>query len=124
MASRFENGEGNFSRQIRSARIWGIVWPVVLIAISIVATAIGGGKIAIAAAAVILSAWPLQVIRIAMRTKRRGRRLGFSLAYGFLLMLSKWAQLMGQFRYILDRRRGQNARLIEHKAPAMAGGGQ
>jgi len=124
VASRFENGEGNFSRQIRSARIWGIVWPVVLIAISIVATAIGGVKIAIAAAAVILSAWPLQVIRIAMRTKRRGRRLGFSLAYGFLLMLSKWAQLMGQFRYILDRRRGQNARLIEHKAPAMAGGGQ
>jgi len=71
-----------------------------------------------------LCVWPVQVIRIAVRTHRRGRRIGFSLAYGFFLMFGKWAQLVGQFRYMMDRRRGQQARLIEHKAPAMAGGGQ
>jgi glycosyltransferase involved in cell wall biosynthesis len=124
VASRFENGNGNFSRQIRSARIWGIAWPAALVAIGGLAAVIGGPMIGMPAAAVVFSAWPVQVLRVAMRTHRRGRKLGFSLAYGFLLMLAKWAQLIGQFRYIMDRRRGRAVRLIEHKAPAMAGGGQ
>ena len=124
VASRFEHGNGNFSRQIRSARIWGIGWPIALVVISVAAAAIGGPIAGILAAAVIFFAWPLQVTRIAMRTRRRGRKLGFSFRYGLLLMIAKWAQLIGQFRYIIDSRRGQHSRLIEHKAPAMAGGGQ
>jgi glycosyltransferase involved in cell wall biosynthesis len=124
VATRFENGNGNFTRQIRSARIWGIGLPVAALAAGITAGAVGGLRIAILAAAVILSAWFLQVIRIAARTKKRGRKAGFSLAYGLLLMLAKWAQLIGQARYILDRRKGQQPRLIEHKAPAIAGGGR
>jgi hypothetical protein len=124
VASRFENRNGNFSRQIRSARIWGIGFPLILMVIATTVGAIAGLPIAILAAAMILCAFPLQVIRIAIRTRRRGRKMNFSLAYGFLVMLAKWAQLIGQFRYIVDRRRGRAVRLIEHKAPAMAGGGQ
>ena len=122
VATRFENGAGNFSRQIRSARIWGIGFPLILIAIAIACSAIGGLRIALPAIAITLCLWLLQLLRIAIRTKKRGRTATFSLAYAFFLMLGKWAQLIGQFRYILDRRKGSQARLIEHKSPAVAGG--
>jgi glycosyltransferase involved in cell wall biosynthesis len=124
VATRFENGNGNFTRQIRSARIWGMGFPAAVIVFAIIAGAIGGLRIAVPVAAALVCVWFLQVLRIAMKTKRPGRTLKFSLAYGFLLMLGKWAQLIGQFRYVLDRRRGRQARLIEHKAPVLAGGGQ
>ncbi len=124
VATRFEKGEGNFSRQVKSARVWGLVWPNLLILITIVAAGVRGPGAAIVAAALVFLIWPLQMLRIAVRTRRRGRSVGFSLAYGFFVMLAKWAQLRGQFRYIMDRGHGQHARLIEHKAPAVAGGGQ
>jgi cellulose synthase/poly-beta-1,6-N-acetylglucosamine synthase-like glycosyltransferase len=123
VSTRFENGNGNFSRQIRSARIWGLGFPIVLI-VATASGAIGGLRIAVPAVAAIVCAWLLQVIRIAFRTRKRGRTFTFSIAYAFFLMLAKWAQLIGQFRYISDRRRGQQARLIEHKSPVMAGGGR
>jgi hypothetical protein len=104
--------------------VWGIAWPIALVLATAIAAAVGGRTTGIIAAALILAAWPLQAMRIAVRTMRRGSPIGFSIGYGFLLMLAKWAQLIGQFRYITDRRRGQNTRLIEHKAPAMAGGGR
>lgn len=124
VATRFENGNGNFSRQIRSARIWGIGYPLTIVIVASIIGALYGLRIAVPAAAVMLCAWFLQVLRIALKTMRRGRTLNFSLVYAFLLMLAKWAQLIGQFRYLTDRRRGQHPRLIEHKSPAIAGGSQ
>lgn len=124
VATRFENGNGNFSRQIRSARIWGIGFPLAVIVLALAAGAVGGLRMAVPTAAALLCIWILQVLRIALKTKRRGRAVKFSLAYGFLLMLAKWAQLIGQFRYLRDRRHGQRPRLIEHKSPAIAGGSQ
>jgi glycosyltransferase involved in cell wall biosynthesis len=124
VATRFENGNGNFSRQIRSARIWGLVFPLTFIVFALAAGAIRGLRIALPIVALMLCVYVLQILRIAIKTKRRGRTLKFSLTYAFLLMLAKWAQLIGQFRYIRDRRQGQQPRLIEHKSPAIAGGGQ
>lgn len=124
VATRFEKGEGNFSRQVKSARMWGLAWPNFLILIPAIVAAVRGPGAAIVAAAVIFLIWPLQILRIAVRTRRRGRSLRFSLAYGFFVMLAKWAQLKGQFQYMRDRGRGQQARLIEHKSAVVAGGGQ
>ena len=124
VATRFENGNGNFSRQIRSARIWGIGFPLAFAVVTTTLGAVYGWRIAVPAACIILCAWFLQVLRIAIKTIRRGRTLKFSLVYAFLLMLAKWAQLIGQFRYLTDRRSGQKPRLIEHKSAAIAGGSQ
>jgi hypothetical protein len=37
------------------------------------------------------------------------------MAYGVLTMVGRWANLAGQVGYLLDRRRGRSARLIEYK---------
>jgi serine O-acetyltransferase len=47
-----------------------------------------------------------------------------ALAYGGLTLLGKWAQILGQGRYLRDRRQGRAAQLIEYKgAGAGAGAG-
>jgi hypothetical protein len=67
--------------------------------------------------------WPAQAVRIAIKARKRTRTISDAIVYGFLTMLSKWANLAGELRYRRDRRRGTNARLIEYKkSPAPLAG--
>ena len=68
---------------------------------------------------------PLQMLRLAAKIRKRVDGPRTALAYGVLTMVAKWADLAGQVGYLLDRRRGRMARLIEYKradeaAPALA----
>jgi glycosyltransferase involved in cell wall biosynthesis len=118
VAVRFENGMGNFSRQVRSARIWGIGWPLAVIALALVGAAAGGVVAAALASGIVLAAFPLQVLRLSLRAWRKGSDPRTSLAYGTLTMLAKFASLCGQCRYWRDRRAGRQPVLIEaHKSP-------
>jgi hypothetical protein len=74
------------------------------------------------AAGVVGLALPLQVFRLAIKVRRRVDGPRTALAYGVLTMVAKWANLAGQVGYLLDRRRGRTARLIEYKGPGAAAG--
>lgn len=109
VARRF--GLARFRRNGWRARFWS-AWPVL-------AMAAGAGAGPVAALAV-LALFPWQLGRIALRTWRGGQPPRVALAYGFFTLLSFWPQMLGQGRYLLDRRRGRAPRLIEYKAVAGA----
>jgi hypothetical protein len=118
VVSRFRRGrggEGLFVKQVRSARIWAISWPAAVIVVGAALTLIAGPTVGAAGAALVLAALPLQVVRLAVRTRQRVGDWRTAFAYGILMMAGKWAGLVGQIRYRLDRAAGRNTRLIDYK---------
>lgn len=115
---RFEKGTGAFSRQIRSARFWGIGWPLAASLATVAACGLGGWMAAIVTAALCLLILPLQMVRISIRRYRRYSDVRTAVAYGIVMMVGKWAHLQGQYRYWRDCRAGRHLSLIEYKAPA------
>jgi hypothetical protein len=69
----------------------------------------------VTAALVIASIWPAQLMRIALRTRRKGQPLHIALWYGWYTMVSFSPQMLGQFQYIIDRWKRRSVRLIEYK---------
>ena len=134
VAARF--GErGLFVKMTRSARWWAVDWTVLVLAFAVVGPvaswmiAVGSARerthlalrlgIGVGIAAVLFSALPLQMLRIAARVRRRVPNWRTALAYGFLTMIGKWANHRGQVQYRRDRRAGKNTRMIEYKQPVM-----
>jgi len=124
-STRFGRGAGRddpFGRQVRSARLWGLGWPLALaVAPGVAAAAVGPFAAALAALGLV-AAPAAQAARIATRHRRRDPAGGLALAaaYGALTMVSKPLQAAGQLAYLRDRRAGRHARLIEYKAAAAA----
>jgi hypothetical protein len=118
VADRF--GQHAFKTQVRSARVWGIAWPVALIAGAVLVFFLRW-KIGLPIFVAVAAALPLQALRVANGARKRGVPSGLALAYGALMMVAKWASLVGQFRYWRDRRAGLKTRLIEHKGPVPDG---
>lgn len=116
-ARRF--GLPQYRRQNRSARVWTL--GVVLLAVSLgaAATWAWGWWWGSAAALAVLALVPLQALRLAARAAGR-LPLSTSLAYGFMTMVSKWAQLHGQVKRSLELARGRSARVVEHRSPPPA----
>lgn len=63
---------------------------------------------------------PLQMLRMAIRVRKRVPDWRTAFSYGVLTMSGKWANFVGQVRYRRDRKAGKNTRLIEYKASARA----
>ncbi len=121
VSRRFGRGrDGLFARQVRSARGWGVGWPAALVIGTIAGMALFGATIGTIVGLLIALAMPLQMARTAMKVRARTDNATTALAYGFLTMLGKWANLVGQFRCWRDRSAGRNTRLIEYKLPAPA----
>jgi glycosyltransferase involved in cell wall biosynthesis len=119
--ARFGQGRGAenpFRKQVRSARVWGLGWPLALAAGAAAASALGGPTAGWSAAALLLAALPAQAARVAWKNRDRAGSARAALAYGALTVLSKWVQLYGQGLYYRDRLAGRHARLIEYKRPA------
>lgn len=108
-------GLPRYRRQVRSARVWTVGWcgGVVLggtagfLAAGPLGSAVGTG--------VFLSVPLLQAARLASGALRRGVPLQTALHYGVLTVVSKWAQIQGQWRFVRDMTKGRHARLIEYK---------
>jgi GT2 family glycosyltransferase len=113
--TRFPGEDRLFSPELKRARAWGIGWPLAVIAAGVAAGPIGGPGGGIAAAALMALTLPLQMARLAWKIRGRVDGPRTALAYGVLTMVGKWANLAGQVGYLLDRRRGRSARLIEYK---------
>jgi GT2 family glycosyltransferase len=88
----------------RRAWMWGVGVPVALL---VLIPMIGWWAL------LVLVAYPLQVIRLALRGRRPSVRENWWRAGA--LVLSKFPEVIGQLRFILDRFRRVQSRLIEYK---------
>ena len=113
--TRFPGKDRLFSQELKRARIWGIGWPLAVVLVGVVAGPIGGPGVGAGAAGLAVLTMPAQMARLAVKIRRRVDGPRTALAYGVLSMVGKWANLAGQVGYLLDRRRGRSARLIEYK---------
>lgn len=105
-----------FSREIWRARMWGIVWPMLVLVTGLGAGMMLGWGPGMLASSVVFLLWPVQMLRIARIGRRRGLALKVALAYGLLGMLGNWAQLVGQVNCLRDRWRGRRSAIIEYRA--------
>jgi len=113
---RFEvGGERIFGKMVRSATIWALGWPIAVIAAGLIALVIRGPRAGLIAAAVVLAALPLQMVRLSVKAFWGGMPPRVALAFGVMTMLSKWAWFRGQMKYRRDRAHGRGLELIEYK---------
>ena len=118
VARRFEkSGTDMFSRQIHSARLWGIGWPIAVLLVTIAAWTIYGWQASIIVAICSLAILPLQIVRVAVKSRPKCGDTKTAFTYGAFMMLEKWANLQGQYRYLQDLRAGRHLSLIEYKQP-------
>ena len=114
--TRFPGEDRLFADGLIRARVWGIGWPLAVVVAGLAGWLIGGrGRRPDRRPAWPRWLLPLQMLRLAAKIRKRVDGPRTALAYGTLTMVAKWADLAGQVGYVLDRRRGRMARLIEYK---------
>jgi GT2 family glycosyltransferase len=113
--TRFPGEDRLFADELRRARLWGIGWPLMVALIGLAAGLVVGPVVGVLASALMALTLPLQMARLAWKIRKRVDCPRTALGYGVLTTIGKWANLAGQVGYLLDRRRGQSARLIEYK---------
>ncbi|MFO0907057.1 MAG: WecB/TagA/CpsF family glycosyltransferase [Isosphaeraceae bacterium] len=109
------NGDNPFGRPVVSAWLWGIGWPLTLLAGVLLAYRLFGAAAALVTGLLILAILPAQALRIARRNRDRFGDARSALLYGLLTVGSKFLHVYGQILYVRDRVLGRGARLIEHK---------
>jgi hypothetical protein len=119
VALRF--GISKFVRSSRRAWLW-TGWLALTLGAGVGAAA-GSGTCA-ALAAVLVGGWAAQVLRVALRTRRKGYPFATCAAYAGLVMISFLPQIVGQAMYFSDRMRKRAARLLEYKSARAPGGGR
>jgi glycosyltransferase involved in cell wall biosynthesis/GT2 family glycosyltransferase len=113
---RFEvGGERIYGKLVRSATMWALGWPILIVLAWTVGASRFGAKTGAILAAIVFAALPLQVARQSLKSLAQGKAPRVALAYGFFTMLSKWAWFVGQIKYVRDRWRGHGLQLIEYK---------
>jgi glycosyltransferase involved in cell wall biosynthesis len=113
--------EGLFRKHVHSARWWGRDWSLVMLVILVGHRDVAvSWKLLLSLQAGMAICWlallPLQMLRIAVGSRRRAGSLKFSIPYGILTMIGKWANLAGQRQYARDRAAGKISRMIDYKA--------
>jgi glycosyltransferase involved in cell wall biosynthesis len=87
----------------RRARIWGFYIPMAILVLSLCV----GWK-----GLLLLAIYPLQVARLA---SQGSHTLGENWLRAAALVVSKFAEMLGQMKYLINRLKGTRARLIEYK---------
>lgn len=90
-------------RESHSAQFWGLGLPLMTVICTLSFGAIG---------LVILTAYPLQVIRLALRGNRSSRENGWR---AFFLVIGKFPEMLGQIKFLYSCCSGRRQRLIEYK---------
>jgi GT2 family glycosyltransferase len=116
--TRFPGEDRLFEADLKRSRLWGIGWPLTLIVAGVVGWLVGGPILGLIAAGLLVLALALQMLRLAIKIRKRVDGPRTAIAHGVLTMLAKWANLAGQVDYLRDRRQGRMARLIEYKRTA------
>lgn len=97
-----------FVKETRRAILWGLGLPLLAIAATMLHWAF----------ALVMIAYPLQVVRLALRHRLDGRPA--PLARAFFLVLGRGPEALGACSFWLRRWRGGPPRLIEYKLPSRA----
>jgi hypothetical protein len=95
-------------RENASIAFWGLAFPAASLAL---APASGGASL------LLLAVYPLQIARIARRVGR-GRSRADAWSWAAACVVGKWAQHVGQWKYLAAHARGRLPRLIEYKGAA------
>jgi hypothetical protein len=90
-------------RESRSAWLWGLGLPLFAVACTALIGPVGMAT---------LLAYPAQVVRLALRGDRSARENWLRAAF---LVIGKFPEMLGQLRFMTDRRLGVQSRLIEYK---------
>ena len=108
----------NWPRTVRSIIVWGGAMPAMLMLAVLLALTVDAQWWI--AAALLLAPWPVRMVQLAQRQRRRGLSARVARASGTLLMLGKLPQLLGLIGYHFDRLSGRASRLIEYKGQRTA----
>ena len=103
----------NWPRTVRSIVAWGGIMPAVLLITMALALRVNPLWWPVAAALLLI--WPVRMLQLTARQRRRGLPLRVAAASGVLLMLGKIPQLQGLAGFHLDRLRGRASQLVEYK---------
>jgi glycosyltransferase involved in cell wall biosynthesis len=90
-------------RESRSAWLWGLGIPAIILIFTVI---IGPWALALALL------YPLQILRLASRGARSATNNWW---WAFFLVLGKFPEMVGQFRFLVDRCLERGPRLIEYK---------
>ena len=108
-------GKLPFYTMLKSTRRWTLGWLFfTVISVSLSALCPYDGAVAIIFG-FCLGLYSLQALRISKGVRSKCEDGKTAVAYGVLAMLSKWAQLIGQIKYKMDKRSGKAAVIIEYK---------
>jgi GT2 family glycosyltransferase len=108
----------DWPRTVRRILLWGGLLPVLAAASLLLAILLGPGWLLLTG--LLLAPWPLQMARIALRSRRAGLGPRVAAANGALLMLGKIPEFLGVLRFHRNRLSGRGSTLIEYKGPAAA----
>ena len=114
VASRF-GSQGLFKAHVRRTHLWAYGYPAVVILGALIAGLVAGRVWAVVIALLLGLILPLQMARIALKMRSRTQSIRDAIGYGFLTMLGKWPDALGQLSYLRDRKAGRVARMIEYK---------
>jgi GT2 family glycosyltransferase len=114
IANRFGQ-QGLYVGHVRSVRTWVYGWPIATVLAALIVFLLAGPKWALLAMAFAIAALPLQMLRTARGIRPRAATWFDAAAYGVFIIMGKWANEIGQRRWLRDRRAKRHARLIEYK---------
>jgi len=102
------------AREVRSNWIWGAVLPATCV-VATIALLFIAPRWSWIGVLPLLVLYPLLLALVAVQRTRCGATLSDALIYGCAVTAGKFAQASGQLRYILNKRRGRRATIIEYK---------
>jgi GT2 family glycosyltransferase len=98
--------EGYYRRQAANSWFWALGYPIFVVGVYLMFGP---------AAVLLFILYPVQVIRIAARERRRCGGIRNGLIYGAFTMLAKWPQFIGQLRFLKRRLLRTSITIIEYK---------
>lgn len=111
LAIRFSHP--NFKRIVFRAMFWA-VWTLMILIIGTVSL-FDEREIFNLLLYLLIAAWPINILRVALKTWSSGKSAKFSFIYSWYMAIGVWPQLLGIASYIGDRIHQRQIRLIEHK---------
>ena len=106
-----------WTRQLRSIAVWGFIWPVsgILLTVFCGLWNLTAGMIV---GAVLIGSYAGQFLRIAIRKHSSGATWRFSIPYAALIVAGKFAEMSGALRCLTSHSLNRQNRLIEYKGTA------
>lgn len=108
-------GLSDFGRNILRSSFWSL-WPFLVLGAGWAVNKTAGSEAGLGVASIVLSLWPVQFLRIVLKTLRQRHSVSVAFLYAFYTMLSYWPQMDGHLRYMWDRVNRRRAALREYKS--------